>query len=102
MKPNKYFKVRRHKVNDVLNTDHMICCVYFLLKKGVVVYIGMTHNLRSRITNHKSSLCHSRWFDSFRFIECDYEIVSDYEKRLIRIFKPIENRHHYHRFKELV
>lgn len=61
--------------------------LYFLLKDGVIVYIGQTKSLQVRMPSHKE-----KEFDRLRWIDCDTrEIVLMYEKRWIRRFKPKYN-----------
>lgn len=90
----KYLPAIRLVTNPELE-GRKITAVYFLIKKGVVVYIGRTENLRVRIIGHKSTLFKSKWFDSFRFIECSDKSLCQYERRWIRRFNPKENLHKY-------
>jgi len=63
--------------------------IYFLIRGGVVTYIGQTTNLAARLMQHKIQLMN---YDSFRFIECSEWRLDFYEKRWIRKFMPIENK----------
>ena len=66
--------------------------VYFLIRKGVVIYIGCSMRPDKRIHEHKLG---GRKFDSTRRIECkDYETGLYYEKRWIKKFKPKFNIMH--------
>lgn len=67
------------------------CGIYFLLKKGTVIYIGQTTNLVHRMRYHNVQ---EMDYDCARFIKCDSKDLSKYEKRWIERFKPIENHAH--------
>lgn len=67
--------------------DLKISAIYFLIKNGVVIYIGMSRNVIQRLNIHKSNID----YDYFRIIECDKKKLIEYEYRLIKIFKPINN-----------
>jgi hypothetical protein len=65
--------------------------IYFLLNKGVVVYIGQTTRYPKRLYYHYSqALPH----DCIRFMSCDQSKLNDYERRWIRLFKPEYNKTH--------
>jgi len=64
-----------------------ICCIYFLFLKGKLIYIGQTKDLRARMTSHAFNYRH----DSIRYIKCRPEKLEEYEKRLIKILKPLAN-----------
>lgn len=62
-------------------------CVYFLIKNGIVIYIGMTCNIQKRLADHGKNK-----FDTYRSIACRNKGEAFmYEQRLIRYFKPILN-----------
>lgn len=65
--------------------------VYFLLIRGVVIYVGQTHDIINRILQHKAQLMK---YDKVRFIKCDESKLSYYEKRWIEKFRPINNKQH--------
>lgn len=67
-----------------------ICCIYFLFLHGKLIYIGKTVDLRSRMFSHGLKYLH----DSMRYICCLPEKLDEYEKRLIKILKPITNNHY--------
>jgi hypothetical protein len=62
--------------------------VYFLVKDGIVVYVGQSTNVEKRLINHKHS---EKQFDSFRVISCAENLLLYYERRWIKRFKPIYN-----------
>jgi predicted GIY-YIG superfamily endonuclease len=66
--------------------------VYFLLKKGKVVYIGMTRNFFSRLLAHINA--GEIKFDSFRLISCKPVMMHGYEIRWIQRFRPKHNQKH--------
>lgn len=61
--------------------------VYFLIKNGVVVYIGATSN-RNRIGQHKKN----KDFDEVRYITCTDNEHWQLESELIRRFKTKYNK----------
>lgn len=76
----KYFTIDNLKVSGI----------YFLLKKGKVVYIGQTTNIWGRIIGHQVSY---KDFDKIRFIPCyGRRIRLKYERRWIRKFRPKFNK----------
>ncbi|HMG92370.1 MAG TPA: GIY-YIG nuclease family protein [Chryseolinea sp.] len=64
-----------------------ICCVYFLFLKRQLIYIGQTTDFRKRMSGHEYQYLH----DSVRWIECPKDKLEHYEKRLIKILKPLAN-----------
>lgn len=65
-----------------------ISCVYFLFLRGKLIYIGQTVDLRSRMMKHN----YGYLADSLRYIPCRAEKLEEYEKRLIKILKPLSNQ----------
>lgn len=65
-----------------------ICCIYFLFTRGKLIYIGQTTDLRNRMLSHTFNYLH----DSIRYIRCRPEKLEEYEKRLIKILKPLANQ----------
>lgn len=64
-------------------------CIYFLLNKNKVVYIGLTRNLDLRLEHHRSG---GKKFNSYRAITVlNFKVGNAYEKRWIRKFKPLYN-----------
>lgn len=62
--------------------------IYFLIRKGKIVYIGQSENLIGRIMSHYA--IDSMKFDTVRFIQFDGHRYDRrrYETRLILYFKP--------------
>lgn len=55
--------------------------IYFLFRKGRLIYIGQTTNLHSRLSSHVQ-----KKYDYVRFIECDESQLNEYETRWINRF----------------
>lgn len=55
--------------------------IYFLFKKGKLIYIGQSTNLSSRISQHIL-----KEYDFVRFIQCDEKNLTHYEYRWIDRF----------------
>lgn len=64
--------------------------IYFLIRNRKIIYIGQSTDVMRRLREH----CQSCWFTKFRVIECDYSRLDEYEKRLIKLFKPPLNTQH--------
>jgi hypothetical protein len=64
-----------------------ICHVYFLLKDEVVVYVGQSSNVSSRIKAHKAD----KDFDTFKVLECEEHELNATEALLIKAFIPKYN-----------
>lgn len=62
--------------------------IYFLLKDGIVVYVGQSTNVERRLISHKWT---DKQYDSCRVISCANDLLLYYEKRWIKRFKPIYN-----------
>lgn len=60
--------------------------VYILRKGKIVVYVGMSRNVRSRVKSHTV-----RDFDSVEVIKCGEEERCKLESRLIKKYKPKYN-----------
>jgi hypothetical protein len=63
-------------------------CVYFLLLKNQVVYVGQTMNLLSRLQSHRKD----KEFDDVWFVIVDQRSLSETEKAYIKKFNPPLNR----------
>lgn len=62
--------------------------VYFLISKGVVVYVGQTKNFHSRINSHKTS---KTFTDVYFFpIDCNMQ-KRKIEERYVRRYEPFYN-----------
>jgi hypothetical protein len=83
-------KERRKKVEDAPAK----CGVYLLLSEGVIVYIGRSLNMRSRVKTHRVD---GRPFDEVRAIPCDEAASVWLERDLIRVLRPTQNRTRYQR-----
>lgn len=64
------------------------CGIYFLIRKGKIVYIGQSIHVFERIKAQKSL---GAVFDDVRVIPCREEDLSKYEKRWIMKFLPVDN-----------
>lgn len=63
--------------------------IYFLMNDGEIVYIGKTTRYPKRLYYHYSQeLPHN----CVRFIPCAESRLDEYERRLIKIFKPLYNK----------
>lgn len=60
------------------------CCIYALLKMGVVVYVGQSSNLLSRLAQHAKT----KDFDSFWSTDAPREEMSAIEARYIVALNP--------------
>jgi hypothetical protein len=63
--------------------------VYFLIRDGVVTYVGKTTNLLARLTKHRRM---GKVFDSFTFIPCAESEMTQLEGDYIMAYWPAENR----------
>jgi hypothetical protein len=61
-----------------------ISCVYFLSRKGEVVYVGQTCDLESRVNSHRQQ----KRFDEVCFFEPDGDRVEHVEAALIKALRP--------------
>lgn len=62
--------------------------VYYLIYKGIIVYIGQSVNLPSRINSHKVD----KIFDTVRYKEFPIDVLSKEEMKAIVEHKPIYNK----------
>jgi hypothetical protein len=63
------------------------CGVYFLVRDGVVVYVGQSVNVYARVYSHKQS---GKVFDSFAFTPCEREELDMLESLYIHALCPSE------------
>lgn len=63
-------------------------CIYFLIDSGMVVYIGQTINIKTRLLEHRKN----KQFDNHRVIYCSFNKLNFYEERWINKFKPKYNK----------
>jgi len=75
--------LKKHSLNAIKPAFPVI---YFLYNGSELIYIGKTTDLRNRIYDHKYQ---GKVFDSFAFKELDLA----YEKLIIRVHKPKENKY---------
>jgi hypothetical protein len=62
--------------------------VYFLIREGVVVYIGKTRSLMARLTKHRNN---GKVFDAYTFLPCALEDLAKTEALYIMAYWPLEN-----------
>lgn len=70
-------------------------CIYFLVERGEVVYVGRTASLVSRVAQHRAAVqnCGVRKsFDQVFYIACDEDLLDLVEGGLIKILNPRDNR----------
>ncbi|MDD4890378.1 MAG: hypothetical protein PHU85_10650 [Phycisphaerae bacterium] len=73
-----------------LHLPEVIRGVYFLMFRGVVVYVGQSSDIVSRIYSHYSEWC--KRFDDVRYLQTDDKrLANDVELELIRTLKPKYN-----------
>ena len=83
--PNKHEVVFK-KQNPVEILD--VACVYLLLRRGKVVYVGQSKNIYSRIQNHRRA----KDFTHFRILRCHPARLNYWEGKLIFDYKPEYNK----------
>ena len=69
------------------NRGRRTCHVYFLIYKGIIVYVGKAVNYDARIAQH----CDDKAFDSFYVTECDESELKRVESFYIKMFGPFYN-----------
>lgn len=79
--------------------DFHIAGIYFLLRRGRVIYIGKTTNILGRIKQHSHM---RKLYDSVRLIPCHEMAMSKYEKRWIIKFQPRYNQYDLRRWNNLI
>lgn len=62
--------------------------IYFLIRDGIIIYIGKTKFLPVRLAGHSV-----RDYDTYRLIPCAVDKLAVYEERWIKRFKPVKNKH---------
>jgi hypothetical protein len=63
-------------------------CIYFLVKKGQVVYVGQTWNIYARIGSHMKS----KIFDSVSMLNVHPDEMNNLEAAYILKFNPVYNK----------
>lgn len=76
-----------HSLERVNINSEKIYYVYFLFDKDELVYIGKTINIHQRVYQHKST----KTFDSYSFIESNFDDYEFLERIYINIHKPKYN-----------
>ena len=76
--------------NKVIRSRAYVCGVYLLVRDGVVVYIGQSKNVYSRIAAHTQGAAFE--FDAFEVELCAPEELLYEEARLIDKHMPRENK----------
>ncbi|WP_250518638.1 phage integrase Arm DNA-binding domain-containing protein [Caballeronia sp. ATUFL_M1_KS5A] len=66
-----------------------VCGVYFLIHGDMIVYVGQSRNILTRLAQHQSEC--AKIFDSFYMIECKASDLDRIEALYIRKFRPIYN-----------
>jgi len=96
---NKYYLTRWIRALKTIEIpDPPVMAVYFLLLKGVVVYVGSTENLEQRVMSHFMSMrgaCQDSYkeFDEVRYIEMtDIEQAQIAEARFMLELVPSQNK----------
>jgi hypothetical protein len=64
-------------------------CIYFLVSRGEVVYVGQTIDLRARISHHRRD----KLFDRIPFLPTPVEELDQAESQLVGFLKPKYNFH---------
>ncbi len=78
------------KHNAQLLGDNSCPGIYYLLKDGVIVYIGQSKNMRKRIGSHLAQ--GEKDFDSYHTQKCPEEKLHHYETKAILRFRPAYNK----------
>ena len=78
----------RDVIIEMASPVHQVCCVYFLILAGELVYVGKTINLAKRLGRH---LQDGKAFDSVSFLECKKRDLARLEMAYISSLKPKYN-----------
>lgn len=70
-----------------LSTHHGVCGVYFLCRRGEVVYVGQSINVHARIYQHQGI----KDFDSVFYICVPPDELDNWEGAFIRLLNPQQN-----------
>ncbi len=63
------------------------CGVYVLMEKGVVVYVGRSASVLTRLSSH-----YKRPFDSVRVLWCEKSEIRELESKMIQELNPVRNK----------
>ena len=66
--------------------------VYFLLRKGVVVYVGQAKNVKARLRAHTADP--EKDFDAYAWVRCEIEHLDTLEALYIMTLRPEQNKRH--------
>lgn len=87
------YNAKNMSASDVIRSSQAytgnVAWVYFLVRDGVIVYVGQTSNLRKRLGHHAQH----KDFDSYSVLRCDDRYVDIIEAHYIRKFDPPLNKH---------
>lgn len=74
----------------------IIIGVYFLKKRGKIIYVGQSTDILKRIYQHRYNKID---FDSYDYITCDTDALRELEKELIKKHCPKLNKVHNRKIK---
>jgi excinuclease UvrABC nuclease subunit len=62
--------------------------IYFLLNNGIIIYIGQSTNILTRVVDHSRN----KIFTHYGYIECSEIDLNYLEKKMIQKYKPSLNK----------
>jgi Uri superfamily endonuclease len=62
--------------------------IYFLIKDGMIMYVGQAKNIVSRIIDHRKI----KQFDRWSWIHCDFRELDHTERAYINALQPPWNK----------
>lgn len=80
-----------HGADDVLRgalPAPKSCGIYFLIRKGEIVYVGKTTDVFQRLSKHRRD---GKLFDAYNFMPCREGQLDELESRYIAAFLPLGN-----------
>lgn len=83
----KEFNITNHDLIKI--NSFMKVVIYFLYRRGILVYIGQSTNIYERVNNHIKGK--KKIFDSFSYFECPRSLLNEYESFLICYYCPEYN-----------
>ena len=96
MNPEKELSEIHEKVcfGDAVKTvplDELIkICIYFLIDKCEVVYVGQSVNIYQRLNSHRNDV--KKDYDEVKLIEYRKEELNNAEDKIISLFEPKYNK----------
>ena len=66
--------------------------IYFLIQQDVIIYVGQSVNVLTRIKDHWRNRSYVRSFDKYNWIGCEKAILNEVESEMILRFRPKLNR----------